>query len=102
MTNYSRPERDALEETHRSIMNVLNKHMADKAKAQIKLNETRDVLRDTNQAALDLEDEMISLKESLVKERQEARDEKARLEEEKKIKNKKAASQEEFNQNKLR
>ncbi len=31
-------------------MNELNKHMANKAVAQIKLNETRDVLRDTNQA----------------------------------------------------
>ena len=47
---FSRPERDALEEQHQEIMNVLNKQMANKAVAQIKLNETRDKLRDTNQA----------------------------------------------------
>jgi hypothetical protein len=83
-------------------MNELNKHMAHKAVAQIKLNETRDVLRDTNQAALDLEDEMITLKETLVKERQAARDEKARLEDLRTTTNSKAGVQEEFNKNKLK
>jgi hypothetical protein len=45
---------------------------------------------------------MITLKETLIKERQQARDEKARLEEKKAETNKNASEQEEFNKNKLK
>ncbi len=43
------PEKKSLEKTYETIVSELNKKMAEKAGAQIVLNETRDVLRDINQ-----------------------------------------------------
>ena len=77
--------------------------MANRAMGQIKLNETRDTLRETNQSVsrkeifkskyrsltrifdffkiVSLEDEIMALKQQLIKEKAEARDEKSKLEE---------------------
>ncbi len=46
------PEKKSLEKSYESIVIELNKKMADKAANQIILNETRDVLRDINQAVI--------------------------------------------------
>jgi hypothetical protein len=46
------PEKKSLEKSYENIVIELNKKMADKAATQIILNETRDVLRDINQAVI--------------------------------------------------
>lgn len=45
-----RTEKKDLEVNHENVIVALNDCMAEKSKAQIHLNETRDILRDTNQA----------------------------------------------------
>jgi hypothetical protein len=44
-----RPEKVLAEKRHENIINLLNQRMSEKAECQIKLNETRDNLRETNQ-----------------------------------------------------
>ena len=43
-----RPEKKVMEMNHENIIRSLNEYMAKKAEVQIKLNETRDTLRETN------------------------------------------------------
>ena len=43
-----RPEKKVMETNHENIIRSLNEYMAKKAEVQIKLNETRDTLRETN------------------------------------------------------
>lgn len=47
--NSTRPEKRSLETKHENIITLLNDQMAHKASSQIKLNETRDLLRELNQ-----------------------------------------------------
>lgn len=49
MISNKRAEKKVLEVNHENIIVTLNDTMAEKAQAQIRLNETRDVLRETNQ-----------------------------------------------------
>lgn len=46
---FLRAEKQELEVNHENIIITLNEDMAEKAKAQIRLNETRDILREINQ-----------------------------------------------------
>ncbi|KAF6023697.1 hypothetical protein EB796_017993 [Bugula neritina] len=73
------PERDRLRVQHEQVITVLNQRMAEKASKQITLNETRDKLRITHAKILDLEDELLQLKEDMIKERADVRAEKSRL-----------------------
>ncbi len=50
--NEFRPEKQRLKQTYENIVILLNKNMANKAEGQIKLNETRDLLRDTNKEVI--------------------------------------------------
>jgi chromosome segregation ATPase len=71
-----KPERDELLIKYDFIIGFLNENMSSKAEIQITLNESRDFLRETNQITLDLEDEILDIKEQLAKEKAEFRVEK--------------------------
>ncbi|KAJ8044674.1 hypothetical protein HOLleu_07468 [Holothuria leucospilota] len=73
------PERDMVRRQHEEVIAQLNQRMADKAGKQITLNETRDKLRETNQQIIDLETGIVILKEDMIQERADARQEKKRL-----------------------
>ena len=72
-----RPEKKNLTKNHESIVYNLNLKMSEKAKAQIKVNETNDILTDINEVVAELEEGIIALREQIVKEKiecQEKRD----------------------------
>ncbi|XP_041469295.1 centromere-associated protein E-like isoform X4 [Lytechinus variegatus] len=73
------PERDMVRAQHEEVISQLNQRLADKAGKQIMLNETRDHLRETNQKIVDLETGIVILKEDMIQERSDARQEKKRL-----------------------
>ncbi|CAF2152559.1 unnamed protein product [Rotaria magnacalcarata] len=75
-------DKNALQQQYDTTINEVNQRLSDKATLQISLNETRDTVRETNQYTFDLEEDIMVLKESLMQERNEARQEKVRLEEE--------------------
>lgn len=54
MISNKRAEKKVLEVNHENIIVTLNDTMAEKAQAQIRLNETRDVLRETNQKVVNI------------------------------------------------
>jgi hypothetical protein len=97
-----KPEKKSLEIKHENIIKSLNDYMAQKAAVQIKLNETRDNLRETNSVTLELEDDMLVLKETLVNEKLIARKEKNILEDETQITSLEVIKQEELNEHKGR
>ncbi|CAF1528481.1 unnamed protein product, partial [Didymodactylos carnosus] len=74
-------EKNALQQRYDETIALVNQRMSDKAKLQINLNETRDTVRETNQYTYDLEEDIMALKEKLIQERNNARQEKSRLEE---------------------
>lgn len=49
LKNILRPEKSSLEDNHENVIKLLNDQMSHKASSQIKLNETRDLLRELNQ-----------------------------------------------------
>lgn len=100
--NIMKPEKSALEKKHEDYIQSLNEYMAQKAVCQIKLNETRDTLRETNSHTIELEEDMLVLKEALVNEKLIARNEKLILEEETNKTRSKYLKQEEFNEIKER
>ncbi|XP_072172793.1 coiled-coil domain-containing protein 175-like isoform X2 [Diadema setosum] len=73
------PERDMVRAQHEEVISQLNQRLADKAGKQIMLNETRDRLRETNQKIVDFETGIVILKEDMIQERADARQEKKRL-----------------------
>ncbi|XP_013404128.1 myosin-2 heavy chain-like [Lingula anatina] len=73
------PERDGMRKKHEEIIATLNVRLAEKATNQISLNETRDQLRATNQNIVNLEENILILKEDMIQERADARMEKKRL-----------------------
>ncbi|CAF3687528.1 unnamed protein product [Rotaria socialis] len=75
-------DKNALQQQYDTTINEVNQRLSDKATLQISLNETRDTVRENNQYTFDLEEDIMVLKESLMQERNEARQEKVRLEEE--------------------
>ncbi|CAF4500284.1 unnamed protein product, partial [Rotaria sp. Silwood2] len=75
-------EKNALQQQYDTTITEVNQRVSDKATLQITLNETRDTVRETNQHTFDLEEDIMALKECLMQERNEARQEKVRLEEE--------------------
>ncbi|CAF2064050.1 unnamed protein product [Rotaria magnacalcarata] len=80
--NSLQAEKSALQQQYDSTITDVNHRVCDKATLQITLNETRDAVRETNQHTFDLEEDIMALKESLMQERNEARQEKVRLEDE--------------------
>ncbi|CAF4553309.1 unnamed protein product [Rotaria socialis] len=80
--NSLQAEKNALQQQYDSTITDVNHRVCDKATLQIALNETRDAVRETNQHTFDLEEDIMALKESLMQERNEARQEKVRLEDE--------------------
>ncbi|CAF3705125.1 unnamed protein product [Rotaria sp. Silwood1] len=80
--NTLQAEKNALQHQYDTTITEVNQRVSDKATLQITLNETRDTVRETNQHTFDLEEDIMALKECLMQERNEARQEKVRLEEE--------------------
>lgn len=76
--------------------------MAEKAHSQIKLNETREILRETEITTAEVEADMANLREQLVKEKNLAREEMNQLKEEKIATLHSATLQEEVNDHKYR
>ena len=100
-TYICRAEKNALQQQYDTTISEVNQRVSQKAGLQINLNETRDTVRETNQhvnssfafriiifhfsvfeKTFDLEEDIMALKERLMQERNEARQEKVRLEEE--------------------
>ena len=79
----NRPEKLTLAKTHQSIIYDLNKKMSQKAAAQIQVNETKDELEGVNEKTRQIEEEIIALKEQVVKEKAVAREQRDSLVKEK-------------------
>ncbi|CAF0719881.1 unnamed protein product [Adineta ricciae] len=73
-------EKKRLQDQYNATINEVNERLSQKAALQIKLNETRDAVRETNKHTFDLEEDIMALKERIMQERNDARKEKARLE----------------------
>ncbi|CAF3561740.1 unnamed protein product [Rotaria sordida] len=80
--NTLQAEKNSLQHQYDTTITEVNQRVSEKATLQISLNETRDTVRETNQYTFDLEEDIMVLKESLMQERNEARQEKVRLEDE--------------------
>ncbi|UJR21799.1 hypothetical protein I4U23_024874 [Adineta vaga] len=73
-------EKKRLQDQYDATINEVNERVSQKASLQIRLNETRDAVRETNRQTFDLEEDIMALKERIMQERNDARKEKARLE----------------------
>ncbi|PAA70822.1 hypothetical protein BOX15_Mlig023024g1 [Macrostomum lignano] len=76
------PERDVIKLVFEAEVAKLNERLADKAGEQISLNENRDTVRSANVNIVDLEEDVVRLKEQMVVERAQHRETKQKLAEE--------------------
>lgn len=91
------PEQEEMRSQHDEIINVLNQTLMKKASMQIKLNDTRERLRDTYNRIKDFEQAFIELNEDMKLEDQEACAEEERLQKQINETSKKIAEQQDIN-----
>ncbi|XP_065063055.1 myosin-2 heavy chain-like [Rhopilema esculentum] len=73
------PEKDELTSQHERMVAVLNQTLTDRANMQIKLNETRDHLRETYRKISDVEKALIDIEVEMEEDKEEARINKDKL-----------------------
>ena len=91
------PEKKKMQGEHDDLLAVLNQTLADKASMQIKLNETKNKLKDTYARTRDFEEALVELNKDMVEERAEAAEEEVRLRKEVEETEKKVEIQKQLN-----